>query len=131
MDLSSIFEPLLIIHFEFNSKSYDVDYTNDYRINTRILKDDEGNIVGFAAIMKSRLNSKKGDFVSYIAQQDVLVEMELMKVGHFETFIHHAQLQYVEEFYQKAQVSPEQFSFQVVAHPEDLDSLYNELCSKL
>ena len=133
MNLPALFEPLLLIHFDFVSENFGNDYLNDYKLDTRILRDDEQNIKGFALIMKSRLSYEGKDFLSYIAQQDIIVpEINRMKIGHLKYFIHRAQSMYTDLFYEKIYpTSPGDMPLQVFVHQEDLDSLYDEISSKL
>jgi hypothetical protein len=82
MNLESIFEPFRMVHWEWNAENYNNDYLNDYNLEIRPFRDNSKKVVGFAAIMKSRLSTGNKTILKYIAQQDIIIpQIGLMKVS--------------------------------------------------
>jgi hypothetical protein len=85
MDLTTWFEPIRIIHWDWTGGNYLDVFDNKTKTGVQIIRGESRNL-GLAIVMTSHLTSTKGIFLSYITEQDVIIvdeELQLLDIGQF------------------------------------------------
>ncbi len=116
-------EPLRIIHYDVIIDNYEQEFFLDYNLKANSIFLNEPNLrIGIIFTMKSRLSSKKGQWLGYIAEVKYIIPdvISLLTLNQFKSMIKGAESLYKGELNYIFLEDSLQFSLKLPIH-DDLE----------